>query len=85
MKIQRREFLKRSAIGLGGMLIGARLGALEAPSTPAPASSIPRCFDPFERVALGKTGLESFPALHGHRTPVAFNSNRTKPASVATI
>ena len=58
MKIQRREFLKRSAIGLGGMLIGSRLGALEVFNpTNNSASTIPKYFDPFERVPLGKTGL----------------------------
>ena len=40
MKIQRREFLKRSALGMGGMLAGARLARA--------AESIPLRFDPFE-------------------------------------
>ena len=30
MKIQRREFLKRSALGLGGILVGTHLGAIAA-------------------------------------------------------
>jgi len=47
MKIQRREFLNRSALGLGGLLLGAGC------TTPAQS----RNYDPFERVALGRTNL----------------------------
>jgi aryl-alcohol dehydrogenase-like predicted oxidoreductase len=76
MKIQRREFLKQSAIGLGGMLIGARLGAIEAPPS---ASSIPRYFDPFERIALGKTGLKVSRLCMGTGTSgVQKQSNQTR-------
>src|SRR3954452_20158497 len=50
MKIQRREFLKRSALGMGGMLAGARLARA--------AESIPLRFDPFEAVPLGKTSVK---------------------------
>src|SRR3954468_24126621 len=78
MKIQRREFLKRSAIGLGGMLVGARLGAIDL-STPAPASGIPRYFDPFEKVTLGKTGLKVSRLCMGTGTSgVQKQSNQTR-------
>jgi aryl-alcohol dehydrogenase-like predicted oxidoreductase len=49
MSIRRREFLKRSALGVGSVLAG--LPALGAPT------SVPGNFDPFETVALGKSGL----------------------------
>ena len=78
MKIQRREFLKRSALGLGGMLVGARLGAIEA-TTPATTSSIPRYFDPLERVALGKTSLKVSRLCMGTGTSgVQQQSNQTR-------
>jgi len=50
MNIKRREFLKRSALGVGGVLAGARLAPAEA--TP------PATFDPYETVPLGRTGLK---------------------------
>src|SRR5262245_32449756 len=50
MNIKRREFLKRSAIGLSGMLAGSQF-------TPA-AETKPASFDPFESVKLGKTKLK---------------------------
>jgi aryl-alcohol dehydrogenase-like predicted oxidoreductase len=75
MKIQRREFLKRSAIGLGGMLVGARLGAMEVSG----ASSLPKYFDPFERVTLGKTGLKVSRLCMGTGTSgVQHQSNQTR-------
>jgi aryl-alcohol dehydrogenase-like predicted oxidoreductase len=49
MKIQRREFLKKSALGVGGLLVGAQLGTAE---------TSPKTFDPYELVPLGKTGLK---------------------------
>ena len=49
MKIQRREFLARSALGLGGALLGAPLLAR--------AETAPKLFDPFARVPLGKSKL----------------------------
>jgi predicted aldo/keto reductase-like oxidoreductase len=49
MKIERREFLKRSAAGLGGVWLGAQLGA-EGQPKPGPV-------DPYASVALGKTKL----------------------------
>lgn len=49
MSIPRREFLKRSAVGLGGLMTG--LAASAAPETK------PAFFDPYEPVKLGKSGL----------------------------
>ena len=49
MKIQRREFLAKSALGLGGTLLGRSLLAETKPRT--------KFFDPYERVTLGKTPL----------------------------
>ena len=50
MNIKRREFLAQSALGLGGVLLGAPLLAkAEAPV---------KFFDPFEPVPLGKTKLK---------------------------
>ena len=80
MKIQRREFLKRSAIGLGGMLVGARFGAIKAlGATPAATSSTPKYFDPFQRVPLGKTGLKVSRLCMGTGTSgVQHQSNQTR-------
>jgi aryl-alcohol dehydrogenase-like predicted oxidoreductase len=50
MKIRRRKFLARSAAGLGGMLI--------SPSLSRALDSSTKHFDPYELVALGKTGLK---------------------------
>lgn len=50
MNIKRREFLKRSALSLGGIL-AARNIAGSAETTPAG-------FDPYEKVSLGKTNLK---------------------------
>jgi len=50
MKIQRREFLKRSALGLGGLLAtGTITSAAETTSA---------AYDPYEKVPLGKTNLK---------------------------
>jgi 1-deoxyxylulose-5-phosphate synthase len=72
--------LKRSAIGLGGMLVGARLGAIEVSSpTATSASSISKYFDPFERVTLGKTGLKVSRLCMGTGTSgVQKQSNQTR-------
>jgi aryl-alcohol dehydrogenase-like predicted oxidoreductase len=43
----RRQFLQRSAVGLGGLALGSSLLGAETPPT----------FNPYERVPLGKTGL----------------------------
>ena len=53
MKIQRREFLGRAALGLGGLMVGTRLQAIE---TAGPATT--PSFDPYEIVPLGRTGLK---------------------------
>jgi aryl-alcohol dehydrogenase-like predicted oxidoreductase len=50
MKIQRREFLKKSALGVGGILAGAQFVRAEA----APQKT----FDPYTLVPLGKTDLK---------------------------
>jgi aryl-alcohol dehydrogenase-like predicted oxidoreductase len=50
MRIQRREFVKRSALGLGGILAGVPLAN--------PAESKPAFFDPYETVGLGQTKLK---------------------------
>ena len=50
MKIQRREFVKRSAFGLGGILAGMPLAKA--------AEAKPDFFDPYEAVALGKSKLK---------------------------
>jgi aryl-alcohol dehydrogenase-like predicted oxidoreductase len=49
MQLNRREFLRQSAAGAGGVLFGAH------PAWAAEARAA--AFDPFERVPLGKTGL----------------------------
>jgi aryl-alcohol dehydrogenase-like predicted oxidoreductase len=51
MKIQRREFLKRSAFGVGGMLVTRTLSPA---AEPKPTTK----FDPYEAVPLGKTKLK---------------------------
>ena len=48
--MKRREFLKRSAVGVGGLLAGAHLDYAE--------QTKPAYFDPYETVSLGKTGLK---------------------------
>jgi aryl-alcohol dehydrogenase-like predicted oxidoreductase len=50
MTIPRREFLKRSALGVGTMLAGLPVGR--------PTESKPGFFDPYETVTLGKSGLK---------------------------
>lgn len=50
MNIKRREFLKRSALGVGGVLAGGGLVSVKA--------SPKACFDPYETVTLGRTGLK---------------------------
>jgi len=50
MKLGRREFIVRSAVGLGLGLTGCRFGTVLRRGRPG-------FFDPYERVPLGKTGL----------------------------
>jgi aryl-alcohol dehydrogenase-like predicted oxidoreductase len=49
MSIKRREFLKRSALGVGGLVAGIGL---------ARAETKPAMFDPYETVSLGQTKLK---------------------------
>ena len=51
MKIRRREFVKRSALGIGGILAGARLANA--------AETKPTFFDPYEAVPLGQTKVKA--------------------------
>ncbi|HEY5912554.1 MAG TPA: aldo/keto reductase [Verrucomicrobiae bacterium] len=50
MKIKRREFFKRSALSIGGLVATGSLGSA--------AEATPATVDPFEKVSLGKTGLK---------------------------
>lgn len=50
MQMKRREFLRRSALGAGGLLTGVELAA----GADAPAGR----YEPYERVALGRSGLK---------------------------
>ena len=50
MKIPRREFVKRSALGIGGILAGVPLAST--------AETKPAGFDPYETVPLGRTKLK---------------------------
>ena len=51
MKIQRREFLKQSVAGVGGLLLGSEwLSAAEAKP--------PTKFGPYDTVTLGKTKIK---------------------------
>src|ERR1035437_7121436 len=50
MRIQRREFVKRSALSIGGILAGVQLTRAAEPK--------PSQFDPYETVPLGRTKLK---------------------------
>lgn len=50
MKIKRREFLKHSAVGLGGVLAGVGYATAQ--------DAKPASYDPFETVTLGKSKLK---------------------------
>ena len=50
MKIKRREFLRQSALGVGGVLLGTQFGRAE--------DAPPKYFDPYALVPLGKTDLK---------------------------
>jgi aryl-alcohol dehydrogenase-like predicted oxidoreductase len=50
MKIQRREFLKKTALGVSGVLVGTPLLPAE--------DAVPKTFDPYALVPLGKTDLK---------------------------
>ena len=71
MKIQRRTFLKQSALGVGGLLIGAQLRAAETPA--------PKFFDPYAPVPLGKTNLKFSRVCMGTGSHGSFRqSNQTR-------
>jgi aryl-alcohol dehydrogenase-like predicted oxidoreductase len=72
MNIKRREFIKKSAIGAGGILLGAQLGAVENPSA--------KFHDPFAPVQLGKTDLKFTRVCMGtgtHGSDRSSNQTRT--------
>jgi aryl-alcohol dehydrogenase-like predicted oxidoreductase len=50
MNIKRREFIKASAIGAGGIILGAELHAQEVPAA--------KFHDPYEPIQLGKSDLK---------------------------
>jgi aryl-alcohol dehydrogenase-like predicted oxidoreductase len=50
MKIPRREFIGKSALGVGGLMLGATLPSFAKPDA--------NNFDPYEIVPLGRTGLK---------------------------
>src|SRR3954469_3012316 len=50
MRIARRDFIKRSALGVGSVLAGSSLAPAKA--------AIPARFDPTEQVSLGKTKIK---------------------------
>ena len=50
MHLKRRQFLQRSAFGVGGLLVGTGLAHA--------AEAKPAFFDPFETVPLGRSALE---------------------------
>src|ERR1700691_3703478 len=55
MKIKRREFIKKSAIGAGGIVLGARLASATAADAAKPDV---KYHDPFAPVQLGQTDLK---------------------------
>ncbi len=50
MKLGRREFIVKSAVGVGAGMLGSRLASAQQDSS--------AFFDPYEIVPLGKTGLK---------------------------
>jgi len=55
MKIKRREFIKKSAIGAGGLMLGARFAAAAVADAAKPDAKF---HDPYGPVQLGKTDLK---------------------------
>src|SRR5215471_4716330 len=51
MRIKRRDFLKRSALGVGGMLAGARFASGQEPT-------VTQKFDPYGPITLGQTKIK---------------------------
>ena len=66
MKLQRREFLQRAALGAGGLLVAGTSGAIASSaglgvgSRPLSSAAVrpATAFDPYALVPLGKTGLK---------------------------
>src|SRR5580704_2048602 len=58
MKIKRREFIKKSAIGAGGIMLGARLASADSTNATDAAKPDVKYHDPFAPVQLGKTDLK---------------------------
>jgi aryl-alcohol dehydrogenase-like predicted oxidoreductase len=58
MKIKRREFIKTSALGAGGIMLGAQIAAGETPAPNPDAKPDIKYHDPFEPVQLGRTDLK---------------------------
>jgi aryl-alcohol dehydrogenase-like predicted oxidoreductase len=52
MNMKRRDFIRHSAVGIGGVLAGLPSGIRAEPSSPQ------AFYDPYEKVSLGKTGLK---------------------------
>lgn len=52
--MKRREFLGRSIVGLGSVVLGAQLGCTEQKQ-----AKLSKNFDPYETVELGKTGIKT--------------------------
>lgn len=53
--MKRREFFTKTGLGLGGLVFTSQFGCAHKPQT---TESKPRFYDPYERVALGNTGLK---------------------------
>jgi aryl-alcohol dehydrogenase-like predicted oxidoreductase len=82
MKIKRREFIKKSALGAGAVALGAQLAAA-ANAVPA-ATPAAQYHDPFARVPLGRTDLRFTRVCmgtgsHGFRR----SSNQTRQGAAA--
>ncbi len=65
MKIKRREFIKKSAIGAGGIMLGARLASAQEPVSKPDV----KYHDPYAPVKLGNTDLKVHARDDGHRQP----------------
>ena len=50
MNIKRREFIKQSALGVGGLMAGAQFGNA--------GDAAAKCFDPYALIPFGRTGLK---------------------------
>jgi aryl-alcohol dehydrogenase-like predicted oxidoreductase len=74
MKISRREFIGKSALGVGGLMLGTALPSL--------AASEAANFDPYEIIPLGRTGLKVSRVCMGTGSNGFFrSSNQTRMGS----